>query len=892
MAECTFFFCRNSLNSLIYNVNPSLFTNFAVQFKRNRMLLKLYHRYVSLFLVLMCFVPHSLNAQVRGRVTDADTGEPIPAVNVYYGKQKTVGTTTNDKGRYTLQAPDKGDTLVFSYVGYQTYKIYIKAGEKKTLNVKLQGLDRELSELLVKPKKRRYSRKDNPAVELMRKVIAAKEKSDLKQNDYYRYDKYQRITFGFNNITQHFIDSSFLRKFPLLVKQVEYCPQTQTNILPLTYNETSSEHIYRKQPEAERNFIRGTNSEGVNELFATGDIVNVVLQRFFADVNIYDNSINLLERYFTSPLSSTNAISFYQYYIMDTLDVEGDKCIELSFIPQNPQDFGFSGRLWVLDDGTYQVKRCLVNLPLRSSVNFISNLVIEQDFSTLPNGQRVLVKDNMIAELGALKKYHNMMVKRTTAYTGFDFAPISSERFDQREQPREGTPVIKDENFWAQHRTDTLTRSEAGMSTMVQDMTRKKGFGWIIWIVRAFVENYVETSPPGKKNYVDFGPVNTVVSSNFIDKVRFRASAQTTANLSPHLFLKGYAAYGVRDKKWKYEGEVEYSFLKKQYSPEEFPRNSIAVSTRYDVMAPSDAMLPTDKDNVFTSLKTQTIDQMSYFRQYNIRYVYEFDNHFGITAQLRHITQNPTGTLFYRTVSGQTVPELTQSEATLSVRYAPGEKVVVTKQRRHPVNHNYPIYTLMHTTGFKDVLGGDYASNYTELSVTKRFWLNSCGRIDIYGRAGAQWNRVPFPLLITPAANNSYIIQRGMFNMINNMEFMNDRFVSLDVQWDLSGKLFNRIPLLKHLKWREVIGFKTLYGTLTDKNNPFKQGNQSDLFEFPSRNGQPTSFVMGDTPYMELNVGIHNIFKILRVDYVRRLNYLNAPNAKKNGVRFVLQFDF
>ena len=498
----------------------------------------------------------------------------------------------------------------------------------------------------------------------------------------------------------------------------------------------------------------------------------------------------------------------------------------------------------------------------------------------------------MIAELGALKKYHNMLIKRTTAYTGFDFSPIPGERFDQREQPREGTPVIKDEGFWTQHRTDTLTRSEANMSTMVRDMTRKKGFGWIIWIVRAFVENYVETSPPGKKNYVDFGPVNTVVSSNFIDKVRFRASAQTTANLSPHLFLKGYAAYGVRDKKWKYEGEVEYSFLKKQYSPEEFPRNSIAISTRYDVMAPSDAMLPTDKDNVFTSLKTQTIDQMSYFRQYNIRYVYEFDNHFGITAQLRHITQNPTGTLFYRTVGGQMVPELTQSEATLSLRYAPGEKVVVTKQRRHPVNHNYPIYTLMHTTGFKDVLGGDYASNYTELSVTKRFWLNSYGRIDIYGRAGAQWNRVPFPLLITPAANNSYIIQRSMFNMINNMEFMNDRFVSLDVQWDLSGKLFNRIPLLKHLKWREVIGFKTLYGTLTDKNNPFKQGNQSDLFEFPSRNGQPTSFVMGDTPYMELNVGIHNIFKILRVDYVRRLNYLNAPNAKKNGVRFVLQFDF
>ncbi len=856
------------------------------------MLSRLYRGRAVACMALSGFFPQVLEAQIRGRVTDADTGDPIPSANVYYEERNTVGTTTNGRGRYTLQSPGAGDSLVFSHVGYRTLKAYVRAGEKRALNVRLRNLDRELSELLVKPKKRRYSRKDNPAVELMRKVIAAKKKSDLKQNDYYRYDKYQRITFGFNNITQHFIDSSFLHKYPLLVRQVEYCPQTGTNVLPLTYNETVSEHIYRKRPEAEREFVRGTNSEGLNELFATGDVVNTVLQRFFADVNVYDNSINLLERYFTSPLSSTNAISFYQYFIMDTLDVEGSRCVELSFVPQNPQDFGFSGRLWVIDDGTYRVRRCLINLPLRSSVNFISNLVIEQDFSTLRGGQQVLVRDDMIAELGALKKYHNMFVKRTTAYTGFDFSPIPGESFDRRERPREGTAVVKDEAFWALHRTDSLSRSEAGMPGMVRDLTRKKGSGWILWMVRALVENYVETSPPGKKNYVDFGPVNTVVSSNFIDKVRFRASAQTTANLWPRLFLKGYAAYGVRDGKWKYEGEAEYSFLKKQYSPEEFPRNSITFSTRYDVMAPSDAMLPTDKDNVFTSFKTQTIDQMSYFRQYSLRYVYEFDNHFGITAQLRHITQEPTGSLSYRTLDGRDVARLTQSEATLSLRYAPGERVVVTKQRRRPVNHNYPIYTLTHTVGFKDVLGGDYASNYTELSVTKRFWLNSYGRIDIYGRAGAQWDKVPFPLLITPAANNSYVIQRGMFNMINNMEFMNDRFVSLDVQWDVSGKLFNRIPLFKHLKLREVVGFKTLYGTLTDKNNPYRQDGGSGLFEFPSRDGMPTSFVMGDTPYMEMNVGVHNIFKMLRVDYVRRLNYLDNPGAKKNGVRFVLQFDF
>lgn len=846
-----------------------------------------------ILLTLLCVLsPLHVLSQIKGKVVDAETGEPVPYANVYYQKQKTIGTNTSLNGRYTLQSPPASDTIVFSFVGYKTHKLYVERGARKTINVTLEDLGKELDEVLVKPKKQRYRRKNNPAVELMEKVIAAKENHDLKQNEFYRYDKYQRITFGFNNITQEFVDSGFLRHYPTLVKQVEFCPQTQTKILPMTYNETASEHIFRKNPETSRDFIRGTHSEGITDLLRTGEIGTVMLQRFFTDVNIYDNSINLLERYFTSPLSSTTAISFYQYFIMDTMMIDNDSCIELSYVLQNPQDFGFSGRLWIINDGTYRVKRCLIHLPVRSSVNFISNLTIEQDFATLSNGQRILVKDNMIVEMGALKKFHNMFLKRTTSYTGFDFSPILDEQFLEHEQPREGTVVVEDDKFWQLHRTDSLTRSEATMPNMIRSIQNAKGYGWIMWIVRAFIENYVETAPPGKKNYVDFGPVNTIVSSNFIDKVRFRLSAQTTANLHPQLFLKGYVAYGIRDKKWKYLGEVEYSFLKKQYSQEEFPRNSITFSTRYDVMAPSDALLPTDKDNVFTSFKTQTVDQMAYFRHYNLRYVYEFDNNFSITTQLRHLTQNPTGSLFYRTLAGSMVDELTQSEATLSLRYAPGEKTIVTKQRRKAVSHNYPVFTLLHTAGFKGILGGDYNSNYTEISASKRFWLNSYGRIDIYARAGAQWNRVPFPLLIMPAANNSYIIQRNMFNMINNMEFINDRFVSLDVQWDLSGKLLNRIPLIKRLKWREVIGFKALYGHLTDKNNPNMRPEANDLYEFPSRNGNTTSFVMGNTPYMELNVGLHNIFKILRVDYVRRLNYHNLPNVKKNGVRLSLQFDF
>lgn len=850
-----------------------------------------------IYYIFFCFIglllcTPSLRAQVSGVVYDAETGDPLPLVSVYYEADHRIGTTTDLQGRYKLTSKVAPGTLIFSYMGFQTKKEKVKYGAKVTLDVRLEPVNVELGEVLVKPKKERYRRKNNPAVELMQKVIAAKENNSLDQNPYYRYNKYQKMTFALNNISQASLDSGIFRRFPLLAGQVEYCPQTEKMILPVTYNETVTEHIYRKTPIERRTYMRGKHSEGFNDLFSTGDMATQVLQSVFTDVNIYDNSMYLLERPFTSPISSANAIRFYQYFIMDTLMVDNERCYELSFVPQNPQDFGFTGHLYVLADGTYGVKRCVINLPIRTSVNFVNNLVLEQEFALMPNGQRVLVRDNMLAELGIIKKHRSLMVKRTTNYSGFSFDSIPDIAFREKELLREGTHETDDKDFWAAYRVDTLTRSEANMKNVLGDVQRKRGFGWLMVVVRALVENYVETSKPGRPNYVDIGPVNTMLSTNFIEKFRVRLSAQTTANLNPHLFFKGYAAYGVRDRKVKYEGEVEYSFLRKQYSPDEFPRNALTLSTRYDVMSASDQLLTRDKDNVFVSFKTQTVDHMMYVRNYTLKHEYEFDNHFSIRTQLRRLSQTPTGALFYRTLAGTPVDKLTMSEATLALRFSPGEQVVNTKQRRRRINNNAPIFTLLHTAGFKDILGGDYNYNYTELTAYKRIWFHSFGRFDINLRAGAQWNQVPFPLLIMPAANNSYIISRNMFSMINNMEFMNDRFVSLDLQWDMNGKIFNRIPLLKRLKWREVIGFRTLYGTLTDKNNPDLHPGASHLFEFPSRQGRQTSFAMRREPYMEFSVGIHNIFKILRVDYVQRINYLDLPGVKKHGFRMALEFDF
>ena len=843
-----------------------------------------------LFLLLGCCI--SVSAQnIQGVVTDSLTNEPIPYLSVFY-EGKGVGSITDNDGNYKVETRKGWNKLTFSAVGYVTKVVNIIPGVTKNLNVRMRPDDIMLDEVVVKPKREKYSRKNNPAVELMKKVIAHKKNNKLSENDYYQYNKYQKITMSLNDVTPEMLEKGMYKKMPFLKDQIELCEETNKFILPISVDETASQKIYRKHPKSEKTIIKGMSSTGVNELFATGDMLSTVLKDVFTDVNIYDNDIRLLQYPFISPISSSDAISFYKFYIMDTTFVDKDKCFHLTFVPNNSQDFGFTGHLYVLADSSYTVKKCTMNLPKKSGVNFVDNMDIIQEFEQLPNGEWVLKTDDMIVEMTLMKIMQGFQIRRTTRYSDYAFDELPQQLFKRKgAEIKEADAMMRGDDFWNQYRPVPLTQTESSMDMLVKRLEQMPGFKYVIFVLKAFIENFVETGTKEHPSKVDIGPVNTMISNNYIDGLRLRMSAQTTANLNPHLFFKGYYAYGFKDHRSKYMGEVEYSFNKKEYLPREFPKNSITFSYQYDVMSPTDKFLKTDKDNVFVSFKTSTVDQMSYVR--NIALKYENETQFGLktTVEVKHSTDEPTGGLAYITNDDQKtlVPEIQTMEASLAFRYAPGETFVNTKQRRIPVSFDAPVFTLSHTAGFKGVLGGEYNYNLTEIGLYKRFWFSSWGKIDMFVKGGAQWNKVPFPLLIMPAANLSYILQRETFNLINNMEFLNDRYASLDVSWDLNGKIFNRIPLLKKLKWREAIGFKMLYGHLTDKNNPMKHPGDSELFLFPTRDGRPTSFVMDPkTPYMECSVGIHNIFKILHIDYVRRLNYLDHPDANKWGVRFMV----
>ncbi|MCE2616494.1 DUF5686 and carboxypeptidase-like regulatory domain-containing protein [Phocaeicola oris] len=844
-------------------------------------------------LFLTCFT-FSLKAQnIHGVVRDSTTNETLAYIAVFY-EGKGVGSITDIDGRYTVETRKGWNQLTFSAVGYITKTVNIIPGVTKNMDILLVPNDIMLEEVVIKPKRERYKRKNNPAVEMMKKVIAGKKVNILSNNDYYQYNKYQKITLSLNDVTPKMLETGVMKKMPFLKDQVELCNETGKFILPLSVDETVSQKIYRKDPKSEKTLIKGISSNGINDLFATGDMLNTALKDVFTDVDIYQDDIRLLQYPFISPISSKNAISFYKYYIMDTIKVDSVKCFHLTFVPNNSQDFGFSGHLYVLADSSYSVKRCLMNFPKKSGVNFVNSMNIIQEFDSLPNGDRVLIKDDMIVELSLIKSSQSFQVRRMTRYDDFAFDPLPNKLFKLKgDVIKEADAMMRSDEFWNRYRQVQLSESESQMDLLVKRLEQIPSFKYVIFGLKALIENFVETGSKEHPSKVDIGPVNTMISQNFVDGLRLRFSAQSTANLNPHLFFKGYYAYGFKDKRSKYMGEIEYSFNKCEYLPREFPKHSIALNYQYDVMAPTDKFLKTDKDNVFTSFRTTKVDQMNYVRKLSLKY--EYETYFGLKTQLeiKHSSDEPTGSLVYikNDGLGTIVPKMHTSEVSVMFRYAQGETYVNTKQRRLPISFDAPVFTLSHTMGLKGV-GGDYKYNMSEIGIYKRFWFSSWGKIDAFVKGGAEWNKVPFPLLIMPAANTSYILQRETFNLINNLEFLNDRYASLDISWDMNGKIFNRIPLLKKLKWREIIGFKMLYGTLTDKNNPNKS-QDPDLFLFPTRDGKTTSFVMDPhKPYMEFSVGIHNIFKLVHVEYVRRLNYLDNPDINKWGFRFMVMMSF
>lgn len=849
-------------------------------------------RLKAIFILLLIATLKVGAQQITGVVADDATGDSIPAVSIRY-KGQDRSYVSNVDGTFAITRHN-GRYVTFSAVGYHSLRILISDNTPQQMRITLKADTKNLSGVTVKAKKGKYRRKENPAVALMRRVIAAKKRTDIANHDFYQYNKYQKMTVAINDITAKDLESKRFTRSKWMLNQVESCVYNNKMILPLLVDETLSKHIYRKDPHTEKTIIEGQKTEGVNQFLQSGELIGTVMKDVFSNIDIYDDQIRLLQTRFTSPIGK-DAIQFYRFYIVDTVKVDRDSCFHMQFMPNNQQDFGFRGELWIVKDSTLHVKRCHMQLPLKSGINFVQNMQIMQTYNRHDDGEWVLTQDDMVAELSLLDFLTKGIIIRNTRMDGYSFEPLPKKMFKGKMiEVFEPDAKIRSNTYWQQNRLVPLTRSEARMPQFLSDMENSKNFKYVLFGLKIFIENFIETGTKEKPSKFDIGPVNTAITSNFVDGMRTRISGQTTANMNRHLFFKGYYAHGWDSHKNYYNGELTYSFNEKQYLPHEYPRRTLMFASSYDVCSPSDKFLTTDKDNVFTSFKWTKVDKMMFYNRQQLAFEYEWYGGLKTSLKLKAEENEACGNLHFIPLSMSSTDangiKIRTTEASLQLRYAPGEKLINSKQRRVAINRETPIFALTHTFGVKGVLGGDYNYNFTEATIYKRFFLNSWGDLNVDARAGAQWNKVPYPLLIMPAVNLSYLAADGVFNLINNMEFLNDRYANLDIWWNMNGKIFNRIPLFKKLKWREYIGVKCLWGDLTSKNNPYLEKNQGDniLMHFP----EGANVMDHNKPFVEAIIGVTNIFKILSVQYVRRLTYTDLPTAHKQGVRFRFMFRF
>lgn len=739
---------------------------------------------------------------------------------------------------------------------------------------------RELQELLVTPGKDKYSTKNNPAVDLVRSIRDNQKKGDPRYQDKYSYDQYDKITLGLLDVSEEELENH--KEFLTYLDTTLY---GHRQILKVLLNERAATTLYSDKGNGKKTVVRGKTSKGISEMFDINNI-DVMLNELLREVDIYDNDITLLNNKFPSPLS-VNGNLHYHYFISDTLIVDGTHCVQLTFMPRNPTDFGFSGNLYTeVGDTTGFIRKVFMKVPRTVNLNFIDNLFVEQLYEKDSLGYRHKVSERMDVDICLVKGTQRFTVDRVSRFDKFS----DEIRDDMRDVYQMmgsyieiGNPEENKDVLLSEMRGYALSGAESNMDSFVTKLRKYPVFYWGEKALVILVDGYVKT---GKKSKFDFGPINTFISTNPIEGVRLRVGGMTTANLSPHWFANGYLAYGTRDRKWKYKAQLEYSFNKKKYHSKEFPVNSLRVTHMYDMDMIGQHYHFTNPDNIFLSLKRLKDKMITYRHLTKFEYGLELPNNLSFSVWGEYVRQDPSPWLPFINGYGEHIPDYRRSSIGASVRYAPGERFLQGKQNRVTINQEAPIFQISQEWGPKGFKGCHYNVSKTEFSIWKRFWFSSFGYLDALAKAGFLWSQVPFPELLWPNANLSYTIQPESYSLMNPMEFAMDKYASCDLTYWGNGVLFNRIPVIKKAKLREVVDFKFLWGNLSDKNDPNLHKN---LFRFPA---DAATRKMGNTPYMEISAGLDNIFRILRVDYVWRLSYLKTPGIDKSGIRVALHFKF
>ncbi|RFZ91147.1 carboxypeptidase-like regulatory domain-containing protein [Mucilaginibacter conchicola] len=844
---------------------------------------------LKLFILCCLTVPFAAAGQtitsVRGVVRDAGTREPMPFVTITV-PGTAFGINTGKDGSYTLSLEGSAGTVRASYLGYETQSRDIIPGRDQRIDFTMSPVSRALQAVVVRSgRRKRYTNRNNPAVELIRKVIAHKKENRMESYSYTQYNQYEKMFFSLSNLSEKFVNKRVFKNYKFMFKNQDSTEIGGKNLLPVYMEEKLSDVFYQKDPERRKQVILAEKQVKYDENFVDNQGLTTYFNRLYQNIDIYDNNISLLGNQLLSPIAD-GAPGYYKFFITDTLKDQQPNLVELSFTPRNTTDMLFEGHIFITLDGHYAVEGAQLTVNRHINLNFVRRMEANLSFSKGPANKYYLSGSNLKMDFGISKnKGGGILGERDVSVRNFTANQPKPVDFY-----RGGDLVVnadaqeKGEEFWDSNRFDTLSSAQKDIYKNIDSLQNLRSFRRTMDLVTLLLAGY--------KNFGWFetGPVNTFYSFNPVEGFRLRLGGRTTTGLSKRYYFETYGAYGFKDERFKYFLSGTYSLNNR--SIYRFPQNYIRASYQHDTKIPGQELQFVQEDNFLLSFKRGDNKLWLYNDLFKAHYVHEFENHLSYRLGFKKWDQSPAGELYFKNETDgheNQIRTLRTTEISAELRYAPHEKFYQGKLYRTPIPDKYPILTLDYTQGIRGLWGGSY--NYSNItgSVDKRFYLSRLGYTDVRIEGTQIFGQAPFPLLDILRANQSYAFQFYSYNLMNFLEFVSDHNVSLFVDHHFNGFFFNKIPLIRELKWREVINFKSVWGGLRTENNP---ALQRGLLQFPETAGRPVTYTLDNGPYMEASIGVANIFRLLRVDYVHRFTYLDHPEVIRSGIRFYVKFEF
>lgn len=856
-------------------------------FEKQGLLLRIMFVFVGLIFSKQLILSQDVTI-ITGKVIDKFDKSPLPFVDVYF-KASNVGASTDLDGVFRIDTRYATDSLTATFIGYKPVTVAIEKNvRKQSINFELENESVVGDEVVIKAKKQRYRKKGNPAVELIKKVMENKGENRLKGQDFYSFNKHETIELDVNNLTDNMKESKVMQQMDFILDYIDTSEVNGRLFLPLFIKETLSDVYYRKSTDTEkqhRKAVRYTEFDDLIDDKSIDGITDVLYQ----DVDIYDNRIFILGSQFQSPLARVG-LDFYRYYIKDTIEYKGDSVIVMNFIPKNKLTKGFTGEMYIVHQDNYFVKKVDLGIINGISLNFVRDLKIEQEYKRYDE-TFVLTKDQITVDYSITENGLGFYGTKDVLYKNYSFEPPEDESvFSGSEQIIDYPDTYeKDETFWVNNRIESLDENELRAYEMIDSLNNHPTFKRIKVGVKILTTGYIPAGP------IDIGPLPTFFSSNDVEGARFKFAAETAHSWNKKMRFGGYGAYGLRDKEFKYSMFGLYSFT------DDFkanPRKYIYLEHANDVNFPGVDLDFIKGDNVLLSIRRGIADKMIFNRFTRFEYVNE-GGLFDYTFTARKDDRRPHGRLELPFLDGDTpnlLTEINTVEAGFRIRFAPNEQFLQGRQYRTPVFTKFPVFTLSYQAGIK-ALGGDYSYHRLSLNLFKKFNLSILGHSLFEIEGGKIFGEnLPYILLQIPRANQTYAYQLRSYNMMNFMEFATDQYLETSIQHFFGGFFLYRIPLIKKLKLREVISAKLIYGRFTDKNNP-ELNPQLPQFQ-QNAEGVPETYSLASEPYIEVSAGLYNIFRVLRIDVVKRMTYLDNPSipelfgVKGMGIRARFKVDF